>query len=395
MEADADARAYDALSKHPRLGDLAALTRSLMKTPPRADGRTPGGARRRARDGPRASPARRPRRPSATRSTCSSAARRTTPSAPWPAPSQRTSSRTTRPRDRTTKTGSRRPALAGDAHAVRCHGIARPGPRRRARRTSGTPWPTASGGPIRRQAPAGLGRGEALVGAAALAASPARKAPFGRPRRWPARFATASSPACSPRGSRASRRSAAAGRAVHRRRAARSRPRCWPSRACSSLVAAARAVGRLALDYRRPAEVSLTDDGGVRVKTGAPSCSGARCGTVTCSYLARPCRARRARCATPRLAMYAGLLALAVGSYLGVATFVDGVRAASPSLLGSGLAIVALGLGLGLRPHQPRARLSVGAAASCFVPARRHPQLCVGERRPRRADAVLARLARP
>ena len=32
MEADADARAYEALSKHPRLGVLATLTRSLMKT---------------------------------------------------------------------------------------------------------------------------------------------------------------------------------------------------------------------------------------------------------------------------------------------------------------------------------------------------------------------------
>ncbi len=32
MEADADARAYDALSKHPRLGVLATVTRSLMKT---------------------------------------------------------------------------------------------------------------------------------------------------------------------------------------------------------------------------------------------------------------------------------------------------------------------------------------------------------------------------
>src|ERR1700722_1072459 len=32
MEADADARAYDALSKHPRVAVLAALTRSVMRT---------------------------------------------------------------------------------------------------------------------------------------------------------------------------------------------------------------------------------------------------------------------------------------------------------------------------------------------------------------------------
>ena len=48
----------------------------------------------------------------------------------------------------------------------------------------------------------------------------------------------------------------------------------------------------------------------------------------------------------PSLAMYAGLIALAIGSYLGVGLVVDGVRAASPSMLGTGLFIALLGLGL-------------------------------------------------
>ncbi|NVL83962.1 hypothetical protein, partial [Escherichia coli] len=47
----------------------------------------------------------------------------------------------------------------------------------------------------------------------------------------------------------------------------------------------------------------------------------------------------------PRAAFYAGLLALAIGSYVGVRAFVDGVRAASPSLLLTGLVVIALGIG--------------------------------------------------
>src|SRR5258706_4010952 len=48
----------------------------------------------------------------------------------------------------------------------------------------------------------------------------------------------------------------------------------------------------------------------------------------------------------PRLPMYAGLIALALGSYVGVGLVVDGVRAASPSMLGTGLLIALIGLGL-------------------------------------------------
>lgn len=50
----------------------------------------------------------------------------------------------------------------------------------------------------------------------------------------------------------------------------------------------------------------------------------------------------------PRLAFYAGLTALALGSFVGVRTLVDGARAASPSLLAWGLGFVAAGFGLEL-----------------------------------------------
>ena len=46
----------------------------------------------------------------------------------------------------------------------------------------------------------------------------------------------------------------------------------------------------------------------------------------------------------PRLALYTGLVALALGSYFGVSLVVDGVRAGSPDLLGLGAGLVVVGL---------------------------------------------------
>jgi hypothetical protein len=46
----------------------------------------------------------------------------------------------------------------------------------------------------------------------------------------------------------------------------------------------------------------------------------------------------------PRLGLYAGLVGLAVGTYLGTSLFVDGVRAGSPSLVGIGAVVFGLGV---------------------------------------------------
>src|SRR6185369_62116 len=48
----------------------------------------------------------------------------------------------------------------------------------------------------------------------------------------------------------------------------------------------------------------------------------------------------------PRLAMYAGLFSLAVGSYLGMTMLIDGGRTSSPELVGVGALLVALDIGL-------------------------------------------------
>jgi len=155
---------------------------------------------------------------------------------------------------------------------------------------------------------------------------------------------------------------------------------------------AARLVGRWVLAYRRPAEITLSEDGGVRVHWKTQLLGRTlrdRAVVVPRAGLARATRDVR----YPSIALYAGLLALALGSWVGVAAFVDGVRAASPSLLAWGLAIVALGLGIDFALSS----LAPGARGRCrlLVVPRDGSRLCVGDVDTARADAVLARLSKP
>jgi hypothetical protein len=156
----------------------------------------------------------------------------------------------------------------------------------------------------------------------------------------------------------------------------------------------ARLFGRFALAYRRPAEIALTEDDGdpaLRVRWRVEMLGRTlrdRNVMIPRAGLLRAAREVR----YPRPALYAGLLSLAVGSYLGLSTFVDGVRAASPSLLAAGVAIVALGLAFdfALSTLWPGLR---GRCRVVFVP-RGGPPLCVGGISTDRADAVLTVLAR-
>ena len=156
------------------------------------------------------------------------------------------------------------------------------------------------------------------------------------------------------------------------------------------VVQAARLLGRLALAYRKPAELTLSDDGGVRVRWRVELLGRTlrdRDVLVPRAALLRATREVR----YPRVALYSGLVALAVGSYVGVSAFVDGVRAASPSLLASGLAIVALGLALDFALSS----VAPGARGRCrlLLEPRAGAKLCIAGVEPRRADAVLARLS--
>lgn len=148
-----------------------------------------------------------------------------------------------------------------------------------------------------------------------------------------------------------------------------------------------RLLARFALAYRRPAAISVSD-AGVRVKTRTEILGRTlreREHVIPRSGLVRVVREVR----FPRLAFYAGLLALLVGTFVGVRAFVDGVRAASPSLLIAGLVIVALGVGadLVLGSILPGRR---GQCRLTFVP-RSGPVLSVGDVDFARADAALAR----
>jgi hypothetical protein len=157
---------------------------------------------------------------------------------------------------------------------------------------------------------------------------------------------------------------------------------------------AARLFGKLALAYKRPAEVLLIHDGdgpALRVRWRVQMLGRTlreRDVVLPRAGLVRAMREVR----YPRIAFYAGLISLAAGSYLGVSTFTDGVRVASPSLLASGLAIVLTGLVLDfvLGSALPGAR----GRSRVLLVSRDGTPLCVGGISTESADAILASLAR-
>jgi len=149
-------------------------------------------------------------------------------------------------------------------------------------------------------------------------------------------------------------------------------------------------IARYVLILKRPTEVALTPNGlDIRGKTLMVGKLLREHDTlIPRDGLVRVTREVR----YPRLAMYAGLIALALGSYLGVGLVVDGVRAASPSMLGTGLLIALLGLGLDFVLSTLVPGLE-GKSRVVLVP-RRGPILCVTAVNPARADALLAKLAK-
>jgi hypothetical protein len=151
-----------------------------------------------------------------------------------------------------------------------------------------------------------------------------------------------------------------------------------------------RLIGRYVLAMRRTAEVRITSAGlEVRSRTAMLGKTLLENATVIPREgLVRVTREIR----YPGLPMYAGLGALALGSYIGVGLFVDGARAASPSMLGTGLLIALLGLGIdfGLSSLIPGAR---GRSRLLIVP-RRGSALCLASIDVAAADRILGRLAK-
>ncbi len=154
------------------------------------------------------------------------------------------------------------------------------------------------------------------------------------------------------------------------------------------VVAVARLVGRYALQLRRPAEVRVTD-GGVTV-TSRTELLGRTMRQrelhIPSAALSRAAREVR----YPRLATYAGVVALLAGSYVGLRLVLDGFKAASPEFLGLGVGILVGSLVvdylLSRLPSRARSRCEL-----VFEP-RRGRAVALAEVDPSLADAALGRL---
>ncbi len=94
-----------------------------------------------------------------------------------------------------------------------------------------------------------------------------------------------------------------------------------------------------------------------------------------------------------RLGMYVGLLALVLGSYLGMGLFVDAVRVPGGSASLFGLAVLMMALGLMLDFTFSNAADTVRGKCRVLVVAQRGRTFCLGSLDPARADAMLATIA--
>jgi hypothetical protein len=151
-----------------------------------------------------------------------------------------------------------------------------------------------------------------------------------------------------------------------------------------------RLLGQVALRYQRPAEMAVSARGIViHTKTQLLGRTlKERDIHIPIEALLRATREVR----YPRLALYTGLGALALGSYLGISLFIDGARAGSPELLGVGLLLLVVGIALdyvlsSIVPSGPRRCRVV------LVP-RKGPAVALGRIDPLRADEALNRLKR-
>ncbi len=158
------------------------------------------------------------------------------------------------------------------------------------------------------------------------------------------------------------------------------------------VIAAVRLLGRLALAYRRPAELTITERG-VEVLYRTELLGRVlrdRSTLVPLSNVAKLTREVR----FTRVGLYLGLIALCLGTYLGMGLLVDGARVpgTSPPLLGLGLLIIGIGValdfGLSLLSDEARGRCRL------VVVPRKGPSLCVGALDPARADALLQTVAK-
>ncbi len=152
----------------------------------------------------------------------------------------------------------------------------------------------------------------------------------------------------------------------------------------------ARLLGRFALQYRRPAEVRVTRQG-IHVRSSTQMLGKVLRESETLIPLDGLVRATR-EVRFPRLGTYAGLVTLAIGSYVGVSWFIDGIRSGSFSLATVGLLIILGGVALDFA----FVSLLPGRKGRCrvvFVP-RKGAATCVGWVDAAKADVLLRGIAK-
>lgn len=155
------------------------------------------------------------------------------------------------------------------------------------------------------------------------------------------------------------------------------------------LLVLGRLLGRFALRIRRPAELRV-DATGVTVHARTEMLGRTlRERNVHIPLAGLAGAAREVR--FPRLALYAGVVALVAGSYLGLRLFIDGLRAGSVEFLALGAALVVAGL---VVDYVLSAFGAVGRGRCnvLFVP-RKGSALFLADVDPALADAALLRLA--
>lgn len=161
--------------------------------------------------------------------------------------------------------------------------------------------------------------------------------------------------------------------------------------ACGWLTvsAAARLLARAALGLKRPTELRLTA-AGVEVRTRTEILGRVLREADLVLPLAGLARASR-DVRYPAIATYAGLLALLLGSWVGAGLVFDGTRAASPSMLGAGLLVLAVGVGVDLA----LTTLLPARAGRCrvWLVPRRGPMVCVAAVDRATAERFLSALA--
>jgi hypothetical protein len=154
------------------------------------------------------------------------------------------------------------------------------------------------------------------------------------------------------------------------------------------VIGIGRLIGRWVLGYKTPAEVAIGQDA-VTVKWKTILLGRTlRDREVVLPREGLVAAIREVR--FPSMHLYAGLGALAIGSYFGMSMIVDGFRAWSTSLLGVGLLAVLAGIAIDFA----LASIIPGTSGTCRVVLRpkRGTILSIEDVDPKRADSALARL---